>query len=78
MRTDDLLRAAPQLAPWRPKIGIAPRLSDAELVTPAVEQLLLGFTSDVPAPPERLEQTAEEIGRPDPQVMRELATDTAP
>jgi hypothetical protein len=43
--TDDLLKAAPQLAPWRPAVGIAPRLSDAELVTLAVLQALLGFSS---------------------------------
>ena len=41
--TDDLLKAAPQLAPWRPTVGIAPKLSDAELVTLAVLQALLGF-----------------------------------
>ena len=44
--TDDLLIQAPHLAPWRPKIGIRPRLSDAELVTLAVMQALLGFTSE--------------------------------
>ncbi|WUL63304.1 hypothetical protein OG943_26150 [Amycolatopsis sp. NBC_00345] len=31
--TDDLLTATPQLAPWRPTVGIVPRLTDAELVT---------------------------------------------
>ncbi|WP_189260155.1 transposase, partial [Lentzea flava] len=46
VRTDDLLAAAPGLAPWRPKIGIQPRLTDAELVTLAVMQALLGFTSE--------------------------------
>ncbi|MFI9595482.1 VOC family protein [Nonomuraea sp. NPDC052265] len=44
VKTDDLLKASPQLTPWRPKIGISPRLSDAELVTLAVMQALLGFT----------------------------------
>jgi hypothetical protein len=44
--TDDLLQAAPQLAPWRPAIGITPKLSDAELVTLAVLQALLGFCSE--------------------------------
>jgi hypothetical protein len=44
--TDDLLKAAPQLAPWRPAVGIAPKLSDAELVTLAVLQALLGFCSE--------------------------------
>ncbi len=43
---DDLLKQAPHLAPWRPRVGIAPKLSDAELVTLAVMQALLGFTSE--------------------------------
>jgi Transposase DDE domain len=43
---DDLLQSAPHLAPWRPAVGIAPKLTDAELVTLAVMQALLGFTSD--------------------------------
>jgi hypothetical protein len=46
VRTDDLLKESPQLAPRRPAIGIAPRLSNAELVTLAVMQALLGFTSE--------------------------------
>ncbi len=44
--TDDLLKQSPQLAPWRPAAGISPQLSDAELVTLAVLQALLGFTSE--------------------------------
>ena len=46
VRTDDLLKESPQLAPWRPAVGITPRLSDAELVTLSVMQALLGFTSE--------------------------------
>jgi Transposase DDE domain len=46
VKIDELLTAAPQLAPWRPTVGIAPKLSDAELVTLAVMQALLGFTSE--------------------------------
>lgn len=46
VRTDDLLRAYPDLAPWRPRIGLQPRLTDAELVTLAVMQALLGYTSE--------------------------------
>jgi hypothetical protein len=46
VRTDDLLKESPQLAPWRPGAGISPQLSDAELVTLAVLQALLGFTSE--------------------------------
>ena len=33
VRTDDLLKTCPERAPWRPRIGIFPRISDAELVT---------------------------------------------
>ena len=46
VRTDDLLKESPQLAPRRPAVGISPQLSDAELVTLAVLQALLGFTSE--------------------------------
>jgi hypothetical protein len=44
--TDDLLKEYPDLAPWRPAVGIAPLLTDAELVTLAMMQALLGFTSE--------------------------------
>ena len=43
---DDLLVAHPEWAPPRPAVGIAPELSDAELVTLAVLQALLGFDSE--------------------------------
>jgi hypothetical protein len=46
VKIDELLQQAPQLAPWRPSVGIPPKLSDAELVTLAVMQALLGFTSE--------------------------------
>ena len=46
VKTDDLLKQSPHLAPWRPRVGIAPKLTDAELVTLAVMQALLGFTSE--------------------------------
>jgi DDE family transposase len=46
VRTDELLKACPERAPWRPAVGIEPRISDAELVTLAVMQALLGFTSE--------------------------------
>ena len=45
-RTDDLLKSCPQWAPWRPATGIFPQISDAELVTLAVMQALLGFVSE--------------------------------
>jgi Transposase DDE domain len=46
VKTDDLLKDSPHLAPWRPAVGIAPRLTDAELVTLAMMQAMLGFTSE--------------------------------
>ncbi|GHA96581.1 hypothetical protein [Streptomyces chryseus] len=44
--TDDLLKGSPQLAPWQPAVGTAPKLTDAELVTLAMMQAMLGFTSE--------------------------------
>ncbi|HEV8528778.1 MAG TPA: IS982 family transposase [Actinomycetes bacterium] len=44
--TDDLLRAHPERVPMRPKVGFKPQISDAELLTLAVMQALLGFTSE--------------------------------
>ncbi|AEM83176.1 IS982 family transposase [Streptomyces violaceusniger] len=45
-RIDDELKASPWLAPARPAVGIAPRLSDAELLTLAVMSAVLGYTSE--------------------------------
>jgi hypothetical protein len=44
--TDDLLTAHPERVPVRPRVGIAPQISDAELLTLAVMQALLGYTSE--------------------------------
>jgi hypothetical protein len=46
VKIDDWLRTHRELARWRPKVGIAPKLSDAEVATLAVLQALLGFTSE--------------------------------
>jgi hypothetical protein len=46
VRIDDTLKDYPELRPWRPRVGIAPRLSDAELLTLAVLQVLLGFDNE--------------------------------
>jgi len=46
VRTDDLLKVSPGRAPARPTVGITPRITDAELVTLAVMQALLGRTSE--------------------------------
>jgi hypothetical protein len=46
VRIDDILKDRPELVPWRPKIGIAPKLADAELLTLAVLQVLLGFSEE--------------------------------
>jgi hypothetical protein len=38
--------SAPAPGPWRPTVGITPKLTDAELVCLAVLQALLGFCSE--------------------------------
>lgn len=44
--TDDLLRDHPDRLPPRPEVGLAPRISDAEVLTLAVMQVLLGYSSE--------------------------------
>lgn len=44
--TDDLLTTFPQHVPDRPSVGLAPQISDAELITLAVMSALLGYTSE--------------------------------
>lgn len=46
VRIDDTLKASPELRRWRPVVGIAPKLTDAELLTVAVMQALLGYVSE--------------------------------
>ncbi len=46
VKTDDVLKTYPERLPARPRIGITPKISDAELVTLAVMQSLLGYTSE--------------------------------
>lgn len=43
---DELLKAHPERLPSRPRVGLAPRISDAEIVTLSVMQALLGYTSE--------------------------------
>jgi hypothetical protein len=45
-RGDDLLKAEPWHAPWRLADGIAAEITDAELLTLAVMQALLGYVSE--------------------------------
>jgi hypothetical protein len=45
VKIDDALRTEGELVRPRPNVGIAPKLSDAELITLGVRQTLLGFTS---------------------------------
>jgi hypothetical protein len=46
VQVDDLFKAHPERLPERPKVGFAPKITDAELVTLAVLQVLLGYTSE--------------------------------
>ena len=41
-----MLKEHPDLAPWRPPVGMTPRLADAELVTLATMQAILGYTCE--------------------------------
>ena len=43
---DDLLNDHPEVLPYRPKIGITPKISDAELLALAVMQALMNITSE--------------------------------
>jgi hypothetical protein len=43
---DDLLKSEPYRAPWRPGTGIAAEITDAELLTLAVMQALLGHDDE--------------------------------
>ncbi|WP_404388794.1 IS982 family transposase [Humibacillus xanthopallidus] len=44
--TDDLLKARPELVPWRPAVGMKPKVSDAEMITLAVLSAVLGFDDE--------------------------------
>ena len=44
--TDDVPKEHPDLAPCHPPVGITPRMSDAEPVTLATMQAILGYTSE--------------------------------
>src|SRR4030095_15622275 len=46
VKIDDALKEDPRLCRWGPPVGTAPRLTDAELLTLAVMQALLGYTSE--------------------------------
>jgi hypothetical protein len=46
VKIDDLLKDSPDRGPWRPAIGIAPKITDAELLTLSVMAALLGYTSE--------------------------------
>ena len=43
---DDLLKSSPQRVPWRPAIGIEPKITDAELLTLSVMAALTRHTSE--------------------------------
>lgn len=44
--TADLLKARPELVPWRPEVGMKPLVSGAELITLAVLSAVLGFDDE--------------------------------
>jgi hypothetical protein len=40
------MQASPQLNRWRPAVGITPKITDAELITVSVMQVLVGYRND--------------------------------
>jgi hypothetical protein len=46
VKIDDLLKDSPERVPWRPPIGIEPKITDAELLTLAVMAALTGHASE--------------------------------
>jgi hypothetical protein len=46
VQVDDRFKVHPERVPQRPKVGFQPKIADAELVTLAVIQVLLGYTSE--------------------------------
>ena len=46
VKIDDELKNRPELRRQRPEVGLMPKLSDAELITLAVVQAMLGFSSE--------------------------------
>jgi hypothetical protein len=46
VKIDHELRASPHLDRWRPRVGIAPRITDAELITVSVMRVLSGFHNE--------------------------------
>jgi hypothetical protein len=47
VKVDDELKATPQLNRYRPQIGFTPKITDAELITVAVLQALLGHHNEI-------------------------------
>ena len=43
VRIDDELTASPQITRWRPTVEITPKITDADLITLAVRQALVGY-----------------------------------
>jgi hypothetical protein len=41
-----LLKSHPEQVPWRPEVGVAPKLTDAEVVTLSVMAALLGYAGE--------------------------------
>src|SRR3954467_5767714 len=46
VKIDDEFKASPQLNPYRPKVGITPKITDAELITVAVMPALRGYQNE--------------------------------
>jgi hypothetical protein len=67
VKIDDELKASPQLNRYRPKIGIDPKITDAELLTVAVLQTLLGHHNEI----RWLRRAAKDIGHLFPYLPKQ-------
>ena len=46
VEADDFVKRHPELVPWRPRVGLKPQVSDAELVTLAVLSVILQYNNE--------------------------------
>lgn len=67
VKIDDELKASPQLNRYRPKVGIAVKITDAELITVAVLQALLGHHDEI----RWLRRAAKDIGHLFPYLPKQ-------
>jgi cobalamin biosynthesis protein CbiG len=74
VRVDDLL-THPERAPWRPEVGIAPKITDAELVTLAVMARLSNRST---RPSKAISTSNSRVAVPSPACSSASGSDYSP